>query len=505
MYDESVMNIIYEGIGINIEKPSYIYLNHNYFYGRLNENDNIIKELDEFGLDILSEDIKDMGKAIWQKIVAVFKKIMAAFKNFILNINYLKNAKLPKQQVDDLLYCLNVSQNRSFNYVKTFTRFYKISTFLNVDPNREVSYGATNGLSDNRAMYVTTLNDELINNTQEISKNLESLENSKEYDRLKENNYEKENLVDVPLTNIVKDMKRCNKELADAEGQLPQCVRLADKFEDNPTWKDVSKKMVVFLKKVISYFTTRIKLLNTFFKSAKLSVKAIKNNIMDSKKFQSYIDTNPNMKNFRKFLRPTTVKAKYGLVNDLITKMRESNNNGNFDEYNDYYKKLANILHVKDGSSFVVTVDSHEIIKDGGTADPEKEYTFGVKIMEYDYKTIKFGSKPLFHQASDDSITELIPTAISNGGFLFHRTGRVYVHLSIPLNRYGSNAETDIKIGYDYDAKSTTMYKVKDNIKEGFLDPELARTAVFIETKDPIRVEKISMDEYRKEVEKYFN
>ena len=76
---------------------------------------------------IAEEGFKDGIKNVWITIRTIFKKLIQIFKNFIMNINYFKTAKLPSQQSKDII---TVVQNLTPRYEvlnKMFMLIYRVS------------------------------------------------------------------------------------------------------------------------------------------------------------------------------------------------------------------------------------------------------------------------------------------------------------------------------------------------------------------------------------------
>ena len=70
---------------------------------------------------------------------------------------------------------------------------------------------------------------------------------------------------------------------------------------------------------------------------------------------------------------------------------------------------------------------------------------------------------------------------------------RVYVHIGVPLNRYGNKAVDE---GSGLFTREEIPYVVVDNITEVYRDPEMGKTASYIKTTKPIKVKKLDINKF---------
>ena len=231
--------------------------------------------------DVATEGIKSLGKSVWITIKNVFKRIITWFKNILLNVNYFKNAELDEKMNKDLLTVLKLAQPRTEDNYKVLVKYYNTFKKLGGDLNRKfngtVTGVAVSGNPIAVSIYgMTNLTDEINKSISDLDDSMNAARNSEEYKRIEESKYDNKNLKIIPLSNIIPDMKNSQSACVQYNGHVEKLEHLVSGV-DNPD--GVTKRIIVLLNKVVSYYTFRINLLTKYFTKAKASLKGTLNNI----------------------------------------------------------------------------------------------------------------------------------------------------------------------------------------------------------------------------------
>lgn len=108
-----------------------------------------------------------------------------------------------------------------------------------------------------------------------------------------------------------------------------------------------------------------------------------------------------------------------------------------------------------------------------------KHLVLNINIYKPGEKVILNPNDELYHTSNGNNISSLVPTFRSNDG-TFYPSPRVYVSVGKAISKMGGTSDS-----------SKPTYKLKSNPGFIFKDKELNGSAGYIETKNPIPVEKV--------------
>ena len=472
----------------------------------LYENDNIIRMVD----DIFNEDniiteanLKDIGKSVWSAIVRIFRTIRTAFQNLLTNVNYFKNSEMDEQQNKDLLYVLKTIDLKALNKYQEYLPMYfrimhKFGNDVTADFQSVVVGELTGGVTD--------FEFEIQKGVTDIEESLEAGKSSEEYKRIQQDDYKNEKMTKVPLSNIIPDMKDSNSKLTKFINELEKQSSFNDKItEENKDAKALSGKMITYLRKLVEYFKFRISLLQHYFKSAKASIDAVKNNIKEKKAGENKSDQkfSSGLKNVRR--KNVTIKD-VAAFKESQKKLKEYNSNLEFDKYKEEYKKFTSLLGVSNTDGVIII----NLDEESGKAQ--------IATTSNKYEKINVGTRKLYHHSAeaegsavDQNILSkgLKPNALGNksgllGLTLYYPEPRVYIHLSIPRTPGNNKVGNDRTLfGYvkDFGKENTgCVYEIEGN-HDVYRDPEYSGTAAFIISDKPIKCKRVDMDKWYKDHE----
>lgn len=427
--------------------------------------------------EIATEGIKEIGAGIWKVIQNLLKKIIAWFKRILLNANYFKNAELDEQLSKDLIHVLKLCQPRTERNFGVIQNFYKYLSLLK-NLGSENAYDANLGpvgiklgvVSSNPMSSVayTNLSDEIEKCYTDITDSIEATKRSEQFKRIQEDAYENKIIKQIPLGFITNDMKDSQKNSTKYEIELGKIENNVKKLKT--TGREVHSvitDMASLLRKIVDYYTFRINLLSKYFEKAKASLKGTLNNIKDIKKKEgkSKTDTKPKIGIMKTKLFSSPDAAKE--VAELYENARRAKT---YEEYKEYHDKLSSIL--KSGNNIIFGVIASGLTVQWSEVKDSRE-------------KIPVEGRSLYHNGRA-GLKELRPTWCTAFGELFP-TPRVYVHIGVPLSRFGNKVNDTHSL-----AGIGSTYQITENIKTVYRDPEMGRTAAYIETTKPISIKLIA-------------
>lgn len=425
--------------------------------------------------DVATEGIKSLGKSIWITIKNVFKRIITWFKNILLNVNYFKNAELDEKMNKDLLTVLKLAQPRTEDNYKVLVKYYNTFKKMGGDLNRKFNGNVTGVAVSGNPIAVsmfgmTNLTDEINKSISDLDDSMNAARNSEEYKRIEESKYDNKNLKIIPLSNIIPDMKNSQSACVQYNGHVEKLEHLVSGV-DNPD--SVTKRIIVLLNKVVSYYTFRINLLTKYFTKAKASLKGTLNNIKgkDDEDAKSRTTTKAGKLALKLTLTPDKSK-------EVKEEYEACKNSESYSEYKPHYDKLTSLLNLQGANIEGITFSGNVAL---------------VQAVKHKEEKIPVKGRTLYHTSTGNrDLTELTPSFKTASGVLFPEP-RVYVHIGVPLNRYGNKAVDE---GSGLFTREEISYVVVDNITEVYRDPEMGRTASYIKTTKPIKVKKLDINKF---------
>lgn len=469
--------------------------------------DNFNNDITLFDTLYLQESIKSTISTLFVKIISLFKKAKQIFSNFILNINRFKSISLPKQEIEDLEKCLQVMQPRTLTGTKDIIKYYKK---LNISSDKELNSEIKDGKLHRNSgpafnSMNTTIEFEIDKSTIDIKESIDALEKLEEFKRINSNEYKDENKIEIPVNNLVSDMKECRSNCFEFEEYL---TSLSNNI--NIKDEDINKKVIEFCKLNIKYYQQRILLLNKFFNNAKFSFNWVKG--FTSKVIMSKLST-------KKDATKITINMGRDKMIKLVTllnELQQLSKNNKFRDYKKKHEECCALLGIPRNSSFNCSIDENRKI------DSDLNYNNQISTLviyfKKDENKIPVSEKHLYHHSTESSnITELKPVCIGNWGSTYYPEPRIYVHMNIVLNK--SAKKLDIKNDYysdeeDFNEKlnrfehkrerkdmydNKYVYEIIDKIDYVFRDPEMGNTGVYIESDKPIHVKQIDYEQWKKE------
>lgn len=426
--------------------------------------------------------IVNIGKDIWGAIVRIINKLVIWFKNMLLNINYFKTAKLDEQMSNDLMYCLKLAQPKTERtHFQLMPQFYaKIKTLHRSDANRKFDGNKFGVTGESPAMRGTTLNDQLFVAMQDIDATMEAVRKCDAYKRLQENKYQNKNIKEIPLTNIVSDMKNSNSKINTFKGHIMKVESTARKTQKGTPVYALANKMANFYNKVVSYYSMRTSILIKYLERAKASLHAVSSNIKEAIKKQNNgrVDTRYKNKISLKIIDKN-------MLFDIYTEFRAAVDAETYSDYKPHYDKLIKLLKLKPG--YIIDGLGNGIASCRYMESPVLVFVAAIDNRE---KVVISKDTQLFHTSPNPNIKQLTPTWRTTKGISLFPTPRVYFHTSNPLNRFGNKV-----------SNTDTVYVPKSLPSVGYVDKEMGRTAIYVEADKPIPVEKLDYSAWKKERE----
>lgn len=494
---------MYFGEAIILDHIDFVLEQNNLFCSKL---DAFLRESEiDNNFDLLNEaSLKEIGKNIWGVLLRIFRKLKVMFENLISNINLFKEININKQKSDDLFAVLKLLNLKTEDDgAKYLAILFRIQSKLKNDVTDAMDsklIGIQNSVPGK-----STFDHEILIHTKDIDDAIESAEKSKEYERIKANEYKEENLQKIPTVNINSDMKKSKSNLVNYINELEKQENFNNKIE-NEEVKSLSGKLITFLKKIINYYKFRVQLLTEFFKHAKVSISAVGKNIKEISKgeFATLAKNNKNIKQFIKKFNSDDVSK----LEELYNKMKEANSDKNYSEYSKLHEKACDILGISSNSTFT---SIYKIIDNN-------EKLYGFNVVPNKNPEINVGTRKLYHHSyeeHDDILkTGLLPNAIGNGNGkmdkIYYPEPRVYFHLSVPKDKGnlkigGQYVPGFFGIGITTIDKYTkgVVYELGDASKfKVYQDPEYGKsTACYIVSDKPIPVKQIDLDQWYKDNE----
>lgn len=481
--------------GNNIDILNYCIEQNNLFFDQINiflNEDSILNEI----------NLKEIGKNIWETILRIFRKLKTMIVNLISNLNMFREAKIDETKSKDLFTILDLLDLKAVNQgskliAENFKKMYK-SAGSDVANDWKFSEKDINSSSKSVPGTSGSFDFEATKYVKDIKDAMDSVNESKEYKRLQENKYENNNIKQFPLSSINNDMKNCRNILLDYINELESFSKFVQKIKEENVNK-VGHKIVMFLKKIIEYYNFRIKILTNFFKGAKVSLKAFKNNKDELSKGEyggAKFDKSNNIKQHIEKFSPEEIKK----IQEYVSLLKEYNQNKEFNNYTKIFKEITSLLKINSNDTFAILSIRKDSIVYNSVKNNAKQIPTGIrKFYHHTYATYN-------NESLRDTILKegLKANAVGSGGSIFYPEPRVYFHLSVPQNSASSRILQNVKVSYFDPGK-----KIKGDVFEltggpytVYNDPEYGNgTACFIISNKNIPVKLVDMDKWEKDNE----
>ena len=419
-------------------------------------------------MQVAEEGLSDIASNVWSSIKRSTQKAKQWFRKLLLNINYFKDATLDTVMNSDLLKVLKMSQPRTELNFKPINVYYKALSALGKKDGKVNRFAV--GEVYEHVGYSEQFSELVKRSTMDVNQSIKATKNSAEYKRLQRGKYDYKTKQNIPLSNIVSDLKSCDNLLSSTESQMNQIEASFNKVKSEEK-KSLMKKMNIFLHNIINYCKFRISIIGRYLRYAKASIKGLIHNIgkndVKSKADLKYhipkISKRVNVSNF------SELKEAYEKMKTAMT----------YEEYKPCYDKVTSILGI---SGYVIK--QLKLIEAANSAI--------VMAVKDDGESIEVSTQRLFHSSDNPNIPELVPTFKSKSNTTFYPTPRVYAHLSIPANRLGSSIQMSSEKG------DTVLYEITTKVKTAYVDREIGKTAVFINTDKPLKIKKLDYNRYKK-------
>ena len=414
-----------------------------------------------------------IGNTDVDKSINLLRNVNTWYTNLLKNVNYFSNARLYDQLNKDLLTVLQVSQARTESMFKTIPVIYKILSVLSkmgmgeLDSHEGITIGV-NGAGGKISKDIN-IKSQIHRLSTDITNNIKAAKATKEYKRIMKNEYTGE-IKQIPLTNIIPDLKKSNSGLTFAENNLSKMKTELSKVKENPKSAEIVNQIIVFFNKVAEYYTFRIGILSKYFKLAKSSLMGVGRNLKEAVKGE-----NASRKSFKKTLSMKVTVASASdreKIKDVYEKAKKAET---YDEYKPLYDELIKLLKIKPCAIEKISMDG-AIINIMAADETGNEITFAK------------GQK-LYHTSANGKLKKLEPRWKTPAGILFP-TPRIYFHINCPLDRFGNSVGSS-------NAKDS-VYELVNNPDKVHVDRELGSTAVYVETTSHLEVKKIDYAEWKK-------
>jgi len=415
-------------------------------------------------------NVKQIGKSIYEGIRKIFNKISRWFKNLLLNVNYFKNAHLSAKMNSDILKVLQMSQARTEAFFKILPELYKsMSTKGTVDDKTKIEGYNVGIIGPSKEVRATTFKDQVHRLSTDIVNNMEAAKNSDEYKRLMKDEYTDE-AKPIPLTNIIPDMKNCQKNLSQMEDELTKISNI-EVDEKNTEAVKTLNQVTTFIKHVINYYNFRIQFLSKYFKAAKASLMGMRNNMKEASTHDNRTTTSFKAK------KTFNVKVSSEEMKNKIKQLyQDALKAETYAEYKPMYDELVKLLKIK----------PYTIRR----LDFSAPLAIGVTVIDESNSEIPLAKgQKLYHTSPNKfAVNAITPKWTASHGALYPAP-RAYFHTTIPLDRHGNRADSEYG-GHVYE-----LAMQPDKI---YADREIGLTAIYVVSEKPVPVKRIDYKEWKK-------
>lgn len=416
---------------------------------------------------------------VWIGIKNVFKKIITFFKNLLYNINYFKNAKMPRLMHKDLQLVLQNLTPRFEMITSVLNLMYKL---IKLDKDNSYYENELKDFNNMIDLYDSDADD-----------TLQKCKESKEYKRIMNNDYEQKDVVTIPLNAIINKIKDSEKNITDYNGKYESVVNNMNHAKSDEDRKIYNKMSNVF-RKLVSVYSLQVTLLNIYFSKAKASLKAVGNNLKEIKDKSVNVsrDYDGAKRSFIKNLLRRSKRKYIKNTPEFLSKFKEINNrisetNNDITKYNEYRKAFDELASLVNESGDQVIIYPSMI--------NESCDTFQFFCIKEDGKPFTLlDNMQLYHTSNNPNLKELVGRYFhtSNGYRRLWATPRVYFSIGTAISRDGSKFDEKTKLDpTDIMRKATlTKYTPAKAITQCYRDEEIGGNAVFVTTTSAISIKK---------------
>ena len=415
-------------------------------------------------------NLKHIGKVVWDKIRTMFKNISRWFKNLLLNINYFKNALLSAKMNADILTVMKMAQARTEKFFNILPELYKeMSRKTTIDNETKIEGYKVGVIGPTKEIRATTFNDQVHRLSTDIVNNIDAAKKSDAYKRLINNEYTDE-VKQIPLTNIIPDMKNCQANLNKMEDQITKFQNIQIDEKNTEAAKTINQ-LKVFMGHVIEYYNFRISILSKYFKAAKASLLGIRNNLKESSAVNNRTTTSFRAK------KTFNVKVASEEMKDKIKQLyKDAMAAETYREYKPIYDEIVKLLKIK----------PYTIRR----LDFSAPLTIGVTVIEESNSEIPLAKgQRLYHTSPNRFEVEAIKPAWTASHGALYPNPRVYFHTTIPLDRHGNRADSEF---------GGNVYEIASPPDKIYADRELGLTAIYVVSEKPVPVKRVDYKEWKR-------
>lgn len=438
--------------------------------------ENYMNFCDEY--DIADESFQDVVNAIkkaWMNIHGAFSKLKTFTKSLSHNVNYFKNASLPKKLSEDVQLLLqNLTPRRE--YINKLFPLLMSSATSHLVLNKHLS---NDPMKDFEGQIKMSIHD--------VHVSVKDAIDSVAYKRLQSMDYDFTHLEKIPLNSVISKMKQLEMDITSYENMIRK-ININIENPKNERERVISSKMKKLYNALIINIELRCKLLLLYFKKAKASLKGTLNNIKNRKtELAISRDYTANKNKFKKhtiFHKKDLTEFEFKKFKELDSKMNSFNNDlSKYDEYVECVKEICSLMGIKWSKDKVVLYDSPN--KNPG------QIKFSYVVDKGRIRKLLDNTK-LYHTSTDPNLKQLTPRYYFHSGDLLRRlwpTPRVYFAIGTPISNDGN-------VG-----NNKTLYTPKNPITDVYIDEEMGGTAVYVTSDKPIQISKEDFENATKNID----
>lgn len=455
--------------------------------------------------------LSNFAKKVWINIQTILKKLLQIFKNLLMKVNYLRTSKLPTQKSKDLLLVIQNLNPRYEVLNKTFMMVYKTASIENMQRDKEYTkrmeelkreHPDSNITIDHTNAY-DELSSEIEQSLDDVTSVVRDATSSSEYKRIQEDNYNNNQISEIPLSNIITAMKKAENSLISYEGNAKK-MALAEENPKSEAQKRAAGKCRELFSKICEAYKMQIRLLKIFFDNAKVTATAVGKNIKEKVKKEN--DPNRNYANAKSMVG---MLIKQGAVSKTVKvtpeqkkrfeefdkQITECNNKPeNFEKYKKAYEEICKIAKTSPNCVLIYDVPGGNR---SGMLPAVGENEIAFMVMKDNNKPMKLLSNTkLYHTSDNGELKELTGRYYhtSLGIRRLWSSQRVYFSIGNAMSKDGSKFNGKDPMAKYEGTKERSLYKYEpvEHIDTVYRDVEMGiGSAVYVPTKTSIKIKKL--------------